>query len=124
MKDKYTEKILTDWESVFRQGLLTFWVFLALNTEEKTVAELKDSISELTQGTYQTSEQALYRSLRKYYDLELVDYREIETPGAPKRKLYVLSQIGKSVLKDFTKRNIALFTRDDVKALLEEKDNS
>ena len=122
MKDKYKEKLLTDWESVFRQGLLTFWVFLSLNGEAKTVTELREKIAELTQGTYQTSEQALYRSLRKYYDLELVDYSEIETPGAPKRKLYVLSEIGENVLQDFTKRNIALFTQDEVKVLLEEKE--
>lgn len=121
MKDNYKEKVLKDWESVFRQGLLTFWVFLALKQTEQTVAELRERIAELTKGTYQTSEQALYRSLRKYYDLELVDYREIETPGAPKRKLYVLSQMGEDILQDFSTRNIALFTQDEVNQLLEEK---
>lgn len=117
------KKLLNDWEAVFRQGLLSFWVFLSIQDEEKTVGEIKERVSELTNGTYETSEQSLYRALRKYYDLELVDFREIETPGAPKRKLYVLSEIGKKVFHDFCQRNIKLFTQQDVVKHLTEKEN-
>ncbi len=119
---RYEEKLLDDWESVFRQGLLSFWTFLAIEDEEKTVAEIRERILELTNNTYQTSEQALYRSLRKFYDLELVDYREIDTPGAPKRKLYVLSDVGKQVFADFCKRNISLFLNEDVTKHVSGKD--
>lgn len=123
LDSKYEQKLLSDWEAIFRQGLLSFWVFLAIESNERTVAEIRDQVSELTHGTYETSEQSLYRSLRKYYDLELVDYREIETPGAPKRKLYVLSNIGKQVFKDFCKRNISLFLQPEVVKHAKEKED-
>ncbi len=118
MKQTYEAKLLKDWESIFQQGLLTFWVFVALNGEALTTGEIKAAVSELTRGTYNTSEQSLYRVLRKYYDLELVDYSELDSPNGPKRKLYKLSSLGERVLRNFAKRNISLFMNDDVQNLL------
>jgi len=120
MLDKYEEKLLSNWESVYQQGLLTFWVLIALADSELTVSELRDEISKLTNETYNTSEQVLYRSLRKYYDLELVDYSEIENPKGPKIKKYRISDVGKKVLKKFIKRNISLFDNHKIKTLNKE----
>lgn len=118
MKKSYEEKLLNDWETVFKQGLLTFWVLVALKDKSMTTGEIRDAVSELTNGSYNTSEQALYRSLRKYYDLELVDYEEVENPKGPKRKVYTLSKLGSEVLQEFAKRNISLFLQKDVQELL------
>ena len=70
-----------------------------------------------------TSEQALYRSLRKFYDLELVDCEEVENDQGPKRKIYSLSETGVTILEEFSKRNIQLFMQEAVQELLiSEKD--
>jgi len=118
MKKSYEDKILSDWEGIYQQGLLTFWVFVALRGKTLSVSEIRESVSDLTNGTYNTSEQALYRSLRKYFDLELLDYSEVDNPKGPKRKLYKLSEIGEKVLTDFAQRNILLFMQKEVQELM------
>lgn len=116
--NKYEEKLLADWEDIFRQGLLTFWLFVALRDNELDVQCLKKRIEELTDSTYVTAEQTLYRVLRKHYDLELVDYREIRSAGGPKKKLYSLSELGKQLLQEFTNRNIRLFAQPEVQKIM------
>ncbi len=118
MKKSYEEKVLSNWESVYQQGLLTFWVFVALNEKQLVVSEIKQRVSELTNGTYNTSEQALYRSLRKFYELELVDYKEVDNDLGPKKKLYSLSKTGLEILKEFSERNIRLFSQPEVQQLI------
>lgn len=115
---KYEDKLLADWEEVFRQGLLTFWIFVALQNKELDVQSLKKRIEQLTDNSYVTAEQTLYRVLRKHYDLELVDYREVPSEGGPKKKLYSLSKLGEKLLQEFTMRNISLFTQSEVQNLI------
>lgn len=123
MKKSYEQKVLANWESIYQQGLLTFWIFIALKDQKLVVGELKERVSELTNGTYNTSEQSLYRSLRKFYELELVNYEELENDLGPKRKLYSLSDTGLEILKEFSNRNIKLFLQPEVQDLIrKEKD--
>lgn len=114
----YEDKLLSDWEEVYRQGLLTFWIFIALQDEELDVQALKKRIEQLTDNSYVTAGQTLYRMLRKHYDLELVDYREVPGEGGPKKKLYSLSSLGEKLLKEFTIRNISLFSKQEVQQLI------
>lgn len=107
--NKYKDKLLHDWELIFRQGLLTFWVFLAIQDQGCTVGQIVDKVSSLTNGTYLTSEQTVYRLLRKQYDLELVNYREIPGNSGPNKKIYTLSPLGRELLAGFIDRNIRLF---------------
>ncbi len=109
MEPGYTASLLKNWESIFRQGMLTFWVFIAIHEDELATKEIVQRVATLTNNTYLTSEQTIYRLLRKHYDLELVDFREIPGNSGPNKKLYRLSPIGKKLLHDFTKRNIRLF---------------
>lgn len=114
----YKSTLLSNWEDVFKQGLLTFWLFVAIKDVERDVADIKKAIEKLTEGSYVTSEQALYRVLRKHYDLELVDYREVPSANGPKKKLYSLSDLGHELLREFTQRNICLFMQPDVQELM------
>lgn len=118
MNNKYEEKLLENWEDVFRQGLLTFWVLVAVSQKEMTVPEIRHSVLNLTDNTYKTSDQALYRLLRKHYDLEIVGIREIKGNAGPNKKLYKLSAIGQRLLLQFSNRNIILFMQPSVQLLI------
>ncbi len=112
-------RLLGDWEEVFKQGLLTFWVLTALQDAALTVSDVGKEVSRLTKDSYKPAEQTLYRVLRKYHDLKLVNFNEIVGNGGPKKKLYSLTDFGNKMLTDFAKRNIELFQIDKVKNLLD-----
>ncbi len=82
------------------------------------VQAIRQRIEVLTDKSYATSDQTLYRALRKHYDLELVDYREIPSNSGPKKKLYKLSVLGSQLLSEFTARNISLFLKPEVQRLI------
>jgi DNA-binding PadR family transcriptional regulator len=104
------QKLLTDWEEVFRQGLLNFWILTALKDASMSVGELCDEIAKLTNNLYMPAEQSLYRVLRKNYSLDLVSFTLVPGNSGPEKKLYSLSTLGERLLQDFTKRNIELFS--------------
>jgi len=110
----YERKLLADWEDVFRQGILTFWVFLALAENRLSVPEIKREVERLSKGTYSAAEQTLYRLLRKQYDLELVDYKEVASANGPMKKIYSLSPLGNRLLGEFTRKNISLFHQKEI----------
>lgn len=120
MNKSYESKILLSWEEVYRQGLLTFWIFVSLKDGELDVQGIKAKVEDLTNGSYAAAEQTLYRVLRKNYDLELVDYREVPGSSGPKKKLYSLSELGNKLLEDFVNRNIKLFYQPTIKNMTKE----
>ncbi len=120
INQSYESKILSSWEEVYRQGLLTFWIFVSLKDGELDVQSIKAKVEDLTNGSYVAAEQTLYRVLRKNYDLELVDYREVPSRSGPKKKLYTLSKLGNKLLEDFVYRNIKLFYQPIIKNIIKE----
>lgn len=121
MSKTYEDTLLDNWELIFRQGLLTFWVFIAIRDNALSVEQIIDSVSKLTNSTYITSEQTVYRLLRKQYDLELVDYSEVAGNGGPNKKLYQLSPLGTKLLANFIDRNIRLFQQPIIYSKSKEK---
>ena len=105
---KYKADLLTSWEETYKKGQLTFWLFLALRDEPLYVSEIIEFIESATNGTISCEEQSVYRSLRKYYDLEIVDYELRQGHKGPDRKYYYLTVIGKELLHEFTQRNISI----------------
>lgn len=118
MEDTNTKKILTNWEEVFRQGLLTFWIFVVLSESSLSVNELKKRVCKITDMSYNPAEQTLYRSLRNHCKLGLVEFEEIETKGGPKTKIYKLTPKGRVILHAFAKKNIYLFYQANVKKII------
>lgn len=114
MTKQYEQKLMAEWEEVYRQGLLTFWVFVALSQKELSVSHIRKEVERLTLGTYSAAEQTLYRLLRKQYELEMVDYREVPGNAGPAKKLYSLSPLGDKLLRRFSRRNIALFHQETI----------
>ncbi len=118
MNADYKNKLLTSWEDVYKKGQLSFWILLSLKEKPRYVDEIKAFIETVTKGTFTCEEQSLYRALRKYYDIEMVDYTTKEGNKGPERKYYFLTDIGKDVLQQFIKRNITIFLDPSIKNLI------
>lgn len=110
--------MLEAWEETYKKGQLTLWVFLALKEQEKFVDEIKQFVEEKTKGTLSCEEQSLYRTLRKYKELGMVDFVNRPGQGGPERKYYFLTGLGKELLTQFTQRNIELFFQPEIKKLM------
>jgi PadR family transcriptional regulator len=117
--DEYQKKLLDAWEGTYKKGQLTFWLFLGLRERPRYVAELREFIEKATRGSITVEEQSLYRSLRKYRDLEMVDFDLRDGDRGPERKYYRLTAIGDSILQSFIERNISLFYDSNLKSLIQ-----
>jgi len=118
--DEYESKLLEGWEDVFKKGQLTLWIMLALKDGPKHMTEIKQFISEATNGTLSADDKSLYRALRRYYDTELVDFNAEPGKGGPDLKIYSLTDVGRKVLAMFTKRNITdVLLKPDIRSLIE-----
>lgn len=118
---KYKTDLLTSWEETYKKGQLTFWLLLALRDKSLFVSEIKNFIESATNGTISCEEQSIYRSLRKYYDLEIVDYELRKGYKGPDRKYYFLTIIGKELLHEFTQRNISILYNKKLSDLINNK---
>ena len=114
----YKKELLRAWEDTYKKGQLTFWIFLALKDSPKYVGEIRTFIENNTRGAISCEDQSLYRSLRKFYDLEMVDYSAGKGNKGPDRKYYSLTVLGAEILEEFIQRNILLLFNDDLKKLI------
>ena len=117
----YKAELLTSWEETYKKGQLTFWILLALRNKPLYVSEIKDFIESVTNGTISCEEQSIYRSLRKHYDFEIVDYELRQGQKGPDRKYYFLSMIGKELLQEFIERNISILYNKTLTDLINNK---
>ena len=117
-RDEMREELLNAWEETYKKGQLTLWIFLALKEGPKYVNELQETIESFSNGTIRAEEQSLYRTLRKFYHLKMVDYSSGKGHKGPDRKYYHLTSLGQSLLESFIERNILLFFEEPLKELL------
>ncbi|MAR65193.1 MAG: hypothetical protein CMB83_04640 [Flammeovirgaceae bacterium] len=113
--------LLNSWEETYKKGQLTLWIFLSLKDGEKYVDEIKSFIENMSNNTISCEEQSIYRSLRKYLHLEIVEYNLGEGNKGPERKYYKLTKLGINLLNQFIERNINLFYDDKIKQLLKKE---
>jgi len=111
-------ELLEAWEDTYKKGQLTLWVFLSLRDGEKYVEEIQLFVAQKSLGTINCEEQSLYRLLRKFRELQLVEFTTKPGSGGPERKYYFLTKTGKELLQRFAERNISLFYRPEIQALL------
>ncbi len=120
MLDSYEQKLLEGWEDVFKKSQLTLWILLALKDGSKHMAEMKQFILDATNDQLEADDKSMYRALRRYYDVEMVDFRTEPNDKGPDRKIYFLTASGRNVLQQFIKRNILqIFFKPSVRKLLE-----
>lgn len=115
---KYQQELLDAWEETYKKGQLSFWLFLALKEGEKYADEILTFIGAATRGALRCEEQSLYRTLRKYRELGMVDFRTGPGSGGPERKYYFLTPLGNELLRRFTDRNISLFYDPEIQRLI------
>lgn len=117
---KYQE-LLSTWEETYKKGQLTLWIFLSLRDGEKHVTEIREFIKVYSQGTIICDEQSLYRALRKFYEVVIVDFSLVKGNRGPDKKYYFLTPLGEKLLKEFLERNIRLFFNEKLVELINKK---
>lgn len=114
------EQLLTAWEDTYKKGQLTLWIFFALKDGKKYMEEIKYFIEKQSNQTMTCEEQSLYRNLRKYEHIGVVEYESQKGNKGPDRKYYYLTSMGEELLHQFVKRNILLFHHPEIVKLLKQ----
>ncbi len=97
------QEFLDSWEEIYKRGHLTLWVLISLWQEPLDALMISQRIHAYSDGHFSVTEQSLYRALRRFYDVGLVDI----TKGKDKRtKHYRSTPLGNNVLRAFVARNI------------------
>lgn len=115
-------ELLFAWEETYKKGQLTLWIFLSLKDGKKYVEEIKSFVEEQSNQTMSCESQSLYRNMRKFQHIGVVDFETGEGNKGPERKYYFLTELGKELLKQFINRNIHLFFGNKIKNLLNQED--
>ena len=123
-KDKGLPPLLTAWEETYKKGQLTLWIFLSLKDGKKYVEQIKKFVEEESNQTMLCESQSLYRNLRKFQHLGVVNHETGEGNKGPERKYYYLTDLGLDLLDSFVKRNIDLFFNERIKNLIHKEDKS
>lgn len=119
MKKKVeVSELLSAWEETYKKGQLTLWIFLSLRDGKKYVDEIKSFVEEQSNSTMSCESQSLYRNLRKYQHVGVVDFEPGEGNKGPERKYYFLTALGQELLSRFIERNINLFYNKKIKNLI------
>jgi PadR family transcriptional regulator PadR len=116
--------LLDQWESVYKKGLLTFWLLLLLHERPMYVFEMGQELDSVSQGTINADEKSLYRALRRFEATGLVQSSWQPSDVGPRRRYYHLTELGTELLRRFTRRNILRFQQpavaDRLDALLQQ----
>jgi DNA-binding PadR family transcriptional regulator len=121
-KTNQLSELLSAWEETYKKGQLTLWIFLSLKDGKKYVDEIKSFVEAQSNQTMTCESQSLYRNLRKYQHVGIVDFESGEGNKGPDRKYYFLTELGNELLNQFTQRNINLFYNKRIKNLINKED--
>jgi PadR family transcriptional regulator, regulatory protein PadR len=122
MNNKQLSELLSAWEETYKKGQLTLWIFLSLKDGKKYVDEIKTFVEEQSENSMTCESQSLYRNLRKFQHVGVVDFEAGEGNKGPERKYYFLTELGQKLLESFIKRNINLFFNKRIKNLINKED--
>jgi DNA-binding PadR family transcriptional regulator len=115
MSDEDTLQTLLDqWESVYKKGLLSFWLLLLLHERPMYAFEMGEALEDASLGTISADSKSLYRALRRFEAMGLVDSTWQPSDVGPRRRYYHLTDLGLALLGRFAERNILLFERPAV----------
>lgn len=115
-------ELLSAWEETYKKGQLTLWIFLSLKEGKKYVDEIRAFVEEHSNQTMTCENQSLYRNLRKFQHVGVVDFETGAGSKGPERKYYFLTELGQKLLNSFIDRNISLFFNKRIKNLINKED--
>ena len=121
-RNNQLSELLSAWEETYKKGQLTLWIFLSLKDGKKYVDEIKSFVEEQSNQTMTCESQSLYRNLRKFQHVGVVDFENGEGNKGPERKYYFLTELGLALLNSFIERNINLFFSKQIKNLIISED--
>jgi len=101
--------LLDQWESNYKKGLLTFWLLLLLRERSMYVFEMGQALVNASQGTITADGKSLYRALRRFERIGLVESRWQASEVGPRRRYYHLTALGIELLRRFVRRNLLIF---------------
>jgi PadR family transcriptional regulator PadR len=118
------DELLSNWEDVYKKGLLTFWLLLFLHERPAYAYEAGASVERLSQGTISVDENSIYRALNRFESFGLVGSELRDSDIGPKRRYYHLTRTGTDLLAAFINRNILVFentaVRERIQAVLKD----
>ncbi len=121
-KKNTSEELLSNWEDVYKKGLLTFWLLLFLHERPAYAYEAGASVEKLSQGTISVDENSIYRALNRFETIGVVGSELRDSDIGPKRRYYRLTRPGTDLLAEFIRRNILVFenaaVRERIQAVL------
>ena len=109
IRDHELMELLTNWESVYKRGLLTFWILLLLYDRPSFPYEINNEIEKLSRGTMSVDMNSIYRALRRFEDMKLVISEMRMSTSGPDRRYYKLTEKGEILLANFINRNLLIF---------------
>lgn len=112
--------MLEKWESVYKKGLLTFWILLLLSRKLSYPYEMADEIMALSQGTISADGNSIYRAIGRFEEMGVVESQDGESSLGPPRKYYRLTGTGRELLRRFIRRNILIFQAPGVVELIQQ----
>jgi PadR family transcriptional regulator PadR len=114
MEEEILLGLLDQWEGVYKKGLLTFWLLLLLHERPMYVFEMGQALVTLSQGTVTADDKSLYRALRRFEAMGLVESTWQPSDVGPRRRYYHLTELGSELLRRFVQRNIQIFQEPPV----------
>jgi DNA-binding PadR family transcriptional regulator len=106
--DEITE-LLNKWEETYKKGLLSFWILLLLYERPSYPYAMSAEVSKISQGTISVDDNSIYRALNRFESVGIVKSELQQSTTGPQRRYYSLTSKGKTLLTEFTKRNIQVF---------------
>ena len=94
MDEEVLLPLLDQWESAYKKGLLTFWLLLLLCERPMYVFEMGEALTEISQGSMTADEKSLYRALRRFEAMGLVDSTWQRSDLGPRRRYYRPTPLG------------------------------
>lgn len=106
MPKETKDLLLAGWEEVHKKSQLTLWILLSLKAAPRSMAEIKDFITNMTKGQLEADDKSMYRALRRFDSADLITSTTKANPSGPDIKIWELTKTGSWVLEKFIKRNI------------------
>lgn len=123
MDEQVLSILLDQWESNYKKGLLTFWLLLLLHERPMYAFEMGQALVNASRRTITADGKSLYRALRRFERIGLVESTWRSSEVGPRRRYYHLTGLGTELLRRFVQRNLLIFQDPDIADCLTDLSN-